>query len=672
MSELSLSADIGGTFTDVVRLDAQTGEVMVGKSPTTHASPADGIIAALDSAGARLESASRFLHGTTVGMNTLLERSGATVGLITTAGFEDILEIRRASWPPYRLIWDKPAALVPRQLCVGVSERILVGGEVRVPLDLEEAARALDELVERGVDAIAVCLINSYADPRHEQLIGELATSRHPTLSIALSHQVTRRYREYERTLTTVAEAYIRPRMTAYFSRLASGLSDSGFEGELYITTSDGGVMSVEDAHHRILRSLVSGAASGIAGAASLGAACGHRDLIAIDMGGTSFDAGVVRQGQPEMSPTSEIAGLSMLLPMIDLATIGAGGGSLAWIDDAGGLNVGPQSAGAIPGPACYQRGGEEPTFSDAALVTGLLPDSLLGGEMSLSVVAAEQAIYQHVATPLGLELQAAASGIVALIETKMARTLEEITIGNGHDPRDFTLFAYGGGGPVVASALAELLGVRTIVVPRHPGVFSAWGMQTLDVVHEFSHTSVALLSEQPDVLAPFAEAIQEATERLERERIPEDARVLLRFIELRYDGQEHTLLVPVSSESVDRLSEAFEQLHEQMYGFRLDRPVEIVGYRVRAIGRLPKPAVPRVAQNGDGVPEPVTHRTVTHWTSKTQDGRWPVYERASLGANAALDGPAIIEEMTATTVVTPGRSLRVDDWGNLVIETEA
>jgi N-methylhydantoinase A len=371
------------------------------------------------------------------------------------------------------------------------------------------------------------------------------------------------------------------------------------------------------------------------------------------------------------MSPTSEVAGLSMLLPMIDLATIGAGGGSLAWVDSTGGLNVGPQSAGAIPGPACYQRGGEEPTFSDAALVTGLLPDSLLGGEMSLSAAAAEQAIQQHVATPLQLDLKPAASGIVALIETKMARTLEEITIGNGHDPRDFTLFAYGGGGPVVASALADLLGVRRIVVPRHPGVFSAWGMQTLDVVHEFSHTSVVLLSDQPDVLAPFAEAIDEATDRLEREQIPHEARILLRFIELRYDGQEHTLLVPVSSGGADALAEHFEELHEQTYGFRLARPVEIVGYRVRAIGQLPKPSVPRVADNGDGVPAPLSHRTITHWTSKTQDGRWPVYERSTLGANAALAGPAIIEEMTATTVVTPGRSLRVDDWGNLVIEAE-
>jgi N-methylhydantoinase A len=360
-----------------------------------------------------------------------------------------------------------------------------------------------------------------------------------------------------------------------------------------------------------------------------------------------------------------------MLLPMIDLATIGAGGGSVAWIDGAGGLNVGPQSAGAIPGPACYERGGEEPTFSDAALVTGLLPNSLLGGEMSLSVAAAEAAILEHVARPMGLQVKRAASGIVALIETKMAGTLEEITIGNGHDPRDFTLFAYGGGGPVVASALADLLGVRTIVVPRHPGVFSAWGMQTLDVVHEFSRTSVALLNEQADVLAPFEEAIQDATERLERERIPADARVLLRFIELRYDGQEHTLLVPVSSDSVDTLSESFERMHERMYGFRLERPVEIVGYRVRAIGQLPKPAVPTVGRSADGTADPVAHRTVDHWTSTTQNRRWPVYDRASMGAGATLDGPAIIEEMTATTVVTPGRSLRVDDWGNLVIEVQ-
>ncbi|NHP13839.1 hydantoinase/oxoprolinase family protein [Rhodococcus sp. IC4_135] len=669
---ISVSADVGGTFTDVVRVDVETGDVVVGKSPTVHHAPAEGIIAALSQTDADLTRAVRFLHGTTVGINALLEHKGARVGFLTTAGFADMLEIRRGSWPPYQLSWDKPKALVGRELCREIDERIAADGSIVKPLNVSSAVAAVDALVADGIEALAVCLVNAYIEPKHERQIVDLVQTKYPDMPVVVSHEITRRYREYERAVTTVSEAYIRPKMTEYFSGLADGLASAGFGGELYITSSDGGVMGLERAQRQTLRTLVSGCASGIAGAASLGVSCGYKNLICIDMGGTSFDAGIVRHGVAEMSNESEIAGLTLLLPMIELATIGAGGGSIAWVDELGGLNVGPESAGSTPGPASYGRGGIRPTFSDAALVSGLLPDSLLDGAMKLSTQLATDAVVSEVATPLSMDAREAASGVVTLIEARMARLLEEITIGKGHDPRDFDLLAYGGGGPLVASTLGDLLGITRVVVPRHPGVFSAWGMQTLDVAHEFSRSEVRVLRSTESIGAAntFAELLVEAHERLESEGIQEDRRAVMRFVELRYDGQEHTLAVPVlaDDESSDTLRERFESMHEDAYGFRLVGDLEIVGYRVRALGSLPKPDVPEAAAEGS-LPTPISHRQVTHRASDTTAESWPVYRRESLGPGVEVAGPAIIEELTTTTVVTPQRVVHVDAWGNLILE---
>jgi N-methylhydantoinase A len=674
----SVSVDVGGTFTDVVSLDPATGELLVGKSPTTASAPADGIIKALDEIGVSLSEAQRFVHGTTLAINTLLERRGAVVGFITTAGLRDILEIGDASWPPYRLTWTRPTPLVPRRMCREASGRIAADGSVIDELDVDAVVREAQDLVRDGVDAIAICFINGYAYPQHERQAVEALVHEGIAVPVVASHQISRRYREYPRAVTAIAEAYLRPKMQHYFDQLRRGSEASGFEGRLFITSSDAGVMGIAEAREHTLRTLVSGCASGVAGAAAVGRSQGWNNIIAIDMGGTSFDAGIVQHGKPAMRINSRVEGFEFQTPMVELATIGAGGGSIAWVDDVGALNVGPQSAGAEPGPACYGRGGTDATFTDAALVSGLLPDTLLDGRMRLDVGLATEAVERGVGLPLSLGLLDAASGIVSLIEAKMARTIEDITIGKGFDPRDFVLFAYGGSGPLVAAVLAQELSVPTVVVPPHPGVFSAWGMQTLDIVHDFSLTLIEKLptdeGEKVEI-GEFADLLLQADEALAREGIQAEDRTLLRSIEMRYDGQEHTLEIPVDgaaqAPNTGDLRARFTAQHQAAYGFALDDAVEIVGCRVRAVGRLPKVNVDGVRDaegSGSPLPAPESTRTVTHRASGAAADTWAVYKRAQIRSGDRVDGPAIVEELTATTLVPPDWTITRDQHGNLVL----
>jgi N-methylhydantoinase A len=671
-STVSISTDIGGTFTDVIVVDGD-GAVLVAKSPTVPDDPILGVLNALDGAGISVSDANRFFHGTTIGINALLERKGATVGFVTTSGFRDLLEIGDGTWPPYRLTWRKPAALVAPRLIREVDERILSDGSVERPLDPAEVLAAVGELRDHGAEVIALCLYNAYVEPAHERRAGEAIAAAMPELPVVLSHELSRRYREAERATTTVAEAYLRPRMRRYFDDLAGGLQRAGFDGRLLITTSDGGVMGRELASRRALRTLVSGCAGGVSGAAVIGAENGWRNLLTIDVGGTSFDAAVIRDAQPALLQTAELAGLRFLVPMIDLATIGAGGGSIAGVDTAGGLSVGPRSAGAVPGPACYGRGGELPTFTDAALITGRLPSELLGGGMEIGAALAEAAIRREVAEPLRLSVGDAAAGVIAVIEARMAHTLEELTIGRGLDPRDFTMLAYGGGGPLVATGLAAELGISRIVVPCHPGAFSALGMQMLDIVHDFAQTRLHGLADVDDkeIVATFDGLCAEAAEVLGDEGVPDADVALLRSLEMRYDGQEHTLVVAVPSD-LSRLAEVFGEQHQAAFGFTLDVDVEIVGYRVRAIGRLTPPVL-RELEQGDTDPRAalVGHRTVLD-RAIPQAGSWPIYDRMLLKAGDRIAGPAIVQEPTATTVVSHGFNVRVTSQGHLELTQEA
>nr|WP_292721717.1 hydantoinase/oxoprolinase family protein [Microbacterium sp. 13-71-7] len=664
---ISASADVGGTFTDVVTVNRITGEVRVAKAPTVAEDPSQGIAHALETAGADLAQMERLVHGTTTGINTLLQRKGARVGFLTTQGYKHLLLIGRGNWPSFRLTWERPEPLVSGRFAAEVRERIKADGTVLVPLDIDDVIAQVGRLIEAGAEAIAVCFINAYVNPQHEQEVGRILAAHYPDVVVCLSHELSRRYREYERAVTTVGEAYLRPRMRHYFDSLTRGMKESGFAGRLFITASDGGVMGVDRARDSALRTLVSGCASGIAGASIVAQAEGWDNLLAIDMGGTSFDAALIRNGHPVIAAEASVAGFEFQVPTISLSTIGAGGGSLAYLDSVGGLHVGPESAGAVPGPVCYGRGGEQPTFTDAALVAGLVPETILDGKMQLSRADAEAAIRKRIAEPLGLSVQQAASGILRIVESKMAMLLEEMTVGNGLDPRVFTLFAYGGGGPLVASRMAEELGIRRILVPQHSGVFSAWGMQSLDVVKEQSLTRVQSLDgkSREDLAEPFESLVHASARELEAEGFSASEVVLLKFVEMRYESQEHTMLISFDERGAEALHAAFDDAHRARFGFTVQGEVEIVTYRVRAVGQLEKHDMAPTIHAPSHMPEE-RRRTVHHRTNAEAQS-WLILRREDLGS-VPRTGPALVEEETSTTVVPEGWTFRNDN-GNLVIE---
>jgi len=675
MSQL-FAVDVGGTFTDLVVLDGATGEVSFAKAPTTPQEPAEGVLTAIAKSSLVLPDADTFFHGTTLGINTMLEHKGAKTGVITTRGFRDILEIARMGWPMYQLHWDQPPPLVPRYLRREVTERVRADGVVLAPLDEDQLRREAAWLVEHAVESIAVCFLHSYAFPEHESRAGEIIESEFPDIAVTLSHLVTQEYREYERTATTVGDAAIKPRLARYIDDLEQSLKREQFGGAFLLTRCDGGVMSAAEAKERPIRTLISGPASGVMGGVALSRWIGVPNLICADMGGTSFDAALVIDHEPAISASTRIEGLPLLVPVIELATIGAGGGSIAWIDAGGALNVGPQSAGAVPGPICYGKGGTAPTFTDAALVSGLIDiERFLGGEMALDLEAAREGIRSEIAEPLGLTVEETAAGIVALTEARMAATLEELTIGKGYDPRDFSLLAFGGGGSLVASALAARLGIPKVIVPPSPATFSAWGMLTLDVVHDFARTSLSNLAalNPDDFAARFAELDEHATAALGREGIAAEQRALLRSIDMRYEGQEHTLTIPLDSSffaDVDlaQLRQTFDERHLVVYGYSMADPVEVTAYRIRAVGSLDKPKEPAVAQGGESAEHALKgSRRALHRESGGEFD-WAIYDRDLLQAGNRLHGPAIVEEAAATTLVAPKQELLVDERGNLVL----
>jgi len=671
-----IGVDVGGTFTDLVVLDPETGSVRTAKTPTSPAQPADAVMRVLSKAHVDLSRARTFFHGTTLGLNMLLERAGARTGLLTTRGFRDVLEIARASWPRYQLHWEKPAPLVPRFLRRELTERVRANGDVLAAPRAHEIRDTVDALLGEEIEALAVCFLHSYAHPEHEQLVAEFLSSAYPTLDYTLSHLVTQEHREFERTATTVVEAMIKRRLASYVCELESQLATEGFHGALLITRCDGGVMSTREVPDRSIRTLTSGPASGVMGAATMGRWLGIQNVLTADMGGTSFDAALIIDGEPEIQTVVEIERVPLLMPAIDVASVGAGGGSIASVDAGGALGVGPQSAGADPGPVCYGRGGLQPTFTDAALISGLISaESFLGGEFRLNREAAREVLATRIADPLGIPTIDAASGIVALTEAKMASLLEELTIGKGHDPRTFTLLAYGGGGPLVAGALASRLEIQRVIIPPSPATFSAWGMLTLDVVHDFARTAVGRLEELgvDDITRIFSELESSAASALSRECIPAGDRKYVRSIDMRYEDQEHAVTVRLPFRSLqhfarERLQQAFHERHAADYGYAMPNPVEVVAYRLRAIGLLEKPRRPQL-EPGVSTPEvPVRAR---RWAVHHESGgrhEWNIYSRSALSAGSRVIGPAIIEEETTSTLVIAGQAATVDELGNLVL----
>jgi N-methylhydantoinase A len=669
MSELRVAMDIGGTFTDFVVLEGgELGMTSSGKVLTTPANPADGVLEGLRQFTSELTAVDFLVHGTTVGLNAFLERKGTRLLLIMTDGLRDAYSIARHDRKElYALRYHKPERLVPRRDVVEVVERLRWDGAVETPLDRESIEPLIARIRDEGIEAVAICLIHAYVNPKHELELRDLLRAEFPELSITLSHQIAREWREYERASTAVLNAYIAPRVERYLGTLEHELAELAVSSPLYVMQSNGGITSAHSARRQPIQTLLSGPVGGTIGGAALGRTTGRLNLLCIDMGGTSFDLSLVIDGQPTVATETELEGLPVLMPLVDIHTIGAGGGSLAWLE-AGGVRVGPQSAGADPGPACYGRGGTQPTVTDANLYLGRLdPGYFLGGRMSLDQAAAERAL-ASVAVDVGLGTVELAEGMLAIINARMADAMRTITVKQGIDPREFALVAFGGAGPMHAVWLAEELEIAEVIVPWSPGTFSAWGMLQTDMRHDVVRSFYQpLAGVRDDEVAAALESLEaEGSQLLEQEGIAPDARYFARSADMRYVGQEYTVNVPLGSTiSLDEIDGVFHDAHRVRYGHSTPgAPVEFVNLRLAAMGRIATAASPYHAPADGAEPLPGTRTVVFAGVEhETQ-----VLLRDRLAFGSRHEGPVVIEEQSSTTLVPPGHVAALDEHGNIVI----
>ena len=651
MAGARVGVDVGGTFTDVaVVVD---GRVVTAKVPSTPADQSLGAMAGLAETSVSSLDVEFLAHGTTVATNALLERTGGRTALVTTEGFRDVIEIGRQNRPSlYDLTMSRPAPLVPRELRFTVRERMGPEG-VLVPLDRASLDEAIRRLSEERAEAVAVCLLFAFLHPRHERQVGAAVREALPGVHVSLSSDVIPEFREFERFSTTVANAYLVPVLGGYLRQLARRTRDAQLPSP-WVMQSSGGVIEIEEARERAAACVLSGPAAGVVGAAAIAPFEG--DLLSFDMGGTSTDVSPILGGRVQTKTDSVLAGIPIRLPMADVHSVGAGGGSIAWVDDGGALRVGPRSAGAEPGPACYGRGGEDATVTDADLVLGYLDDGAkLGGEVELDTALAEEAV-QRTGRQLGLDPVEAASGVVRVANEEMLRALRLVTIRRGLDPRQFALVAFGGAGPMHACALAEELGIPTIIVPRESGVLSALGLALSEVRRDSLTPHVSSLEE-------VAGDLERAYARMEREaQAALDTPRLGRYADLRYRGQSFELTVDAGDLSV--LGESFHRAHEDRFGYRMEeQPVEVVGLRLVATGSAPSWDF----AEGDAQGDPRRETRKANFR-----GTWvetPVLERRRMGRGSEVDGPAIVELSEATCVVAPGWRGAVNANGNLVLE---
>ncbi|HEX3722623.1 MAG TPA: hydantoinase/oxoprolinase family protein [Nitrolancea sp.] len=680
---MRISTDIGGTFTDLVCHDEQTDVLHLAKVSTTPDDYARGVIETIAKAQVDAASARFFVHGATVVINALTERSGARTGLITTQGFRDVLEIGRANRSDiYNFAFRKPVPFVPRYLRLEVLERVNYKGQVLTPLDEDALRASVRSLLIEDVEAIAICFIHSYANPDHERRAAEIVREEAPQLAVTASHEVTREWREYERTNTVVLNAYIQPTARRYLNTLEQSLTDQGMPvGALHVMQSNGGIATFEQGRGRPIRMVESGPVGGVIGAMAIGKILGLDNLITLDIGGTTAKSSLIQGGMVrttneykiEWTPT--FPGYPVMVPVVDIVEIGAGGGSIAWVDRAGALKVGPRSAGALPGPACYGKGGDEPTVTDANLLAGRInPDYFLGGEIDVSIAAARQSM-EKIARPFDLSTEDAALGIIRLANANMDNLLRLVSVRRGLDPRDFALIAFGGGGSMHATALARGLHINTVVVPIAPAHFSAWGMLMTDLRTDLVQTAITRADRLAgdDVERLFAGLEREAIDEFVADGIDRSRIVIQRSADMRYLGQEHTVKVPipaqVDADAFSQIVEHFNQLHEQFFTFRLDRSsVEFVNFHITAFGAVDKPGIPRLSTDHAGAGDA---RKGTRFVDFDEMGRHEstIYERDRLAVGATISGPAVIEEPAASTVLFPDDMLRVDEFGNLIIQ---
>ncbi|MEM7023929.1 MAG: hydantoinase/oxoprolinase family protein [Pseudomonadota bacterium] len=675
---IRIGIDVGGTFTDFVLRESNRPARFL-KVPSTPDDPARGIVGGLEALLRREmlspDSVMFVGHGTTVATNMIIERRGARVALITTRGFGDVLELGRQARPnlyDYRI--RRPAPLVPSRLRFEISERLAADGAILIPLAEHELEPIVASLKAREVEAVAVCLLHAYRNDAHESRIARGLAEALPDLFVTTSADVNPEFREYERCSTTVLNAYVGPKMRGYLDRLTQGVSDLGIRTSSYTINSNGGLMSAATVSRQPIRTCLSGPAAGVVGAARLAEAAGFRDLITLDIGGTSTDVALIVGGAPAFTPLRHVAGHPVRTPMVDINVIGAGGGSIARVDRAGGLTVGPDSAGADPGPMAYGRGGREPTVTDAHLVLGRLnPTALLGGDFAIDLEAARAGIAQQIGQPLTLDDAAAAHGIIRILAANIARAVRAIATKRGHELERFTLMAFGGAGPLLAAEVAKVAGLARIFVPVSPGTLCANAMLVSDVSMDFSRSVLSTLDKEswPCIRDSMTAMDGDARSWLATEQIPPERHRLERLVEARYRGQNFELPVPVGDSDLDlpAIRGRFEQVHRREYGYVIkDGAIEIVTLRTRAVGMIETSATLPVRAT-EGTPQGVQERDM--FVDGEQGWRTvPVYDRTTLAAKQRIAGPAIIEEMSSTTVLLPGQTGSVDELANLVIET--
>ncbi|HWO78890.1 hydantoinase/oxoprolinase family protein [Gaiella sp.] len=681
-----LGVDVGGTFTDLFLVgDNGAGTQYRVKTPSTPADPSEGVLVGVrricEESGVAVGDLRNILHGTTVATNAVLESKGARVGLITTQGFAQILHLARSQTPGPLAGWiimikpDPPASLADTREAV---ERMGPRGETVVAVDEEQVESIVRDLVESGVESLTVGLINSYVNPAHEEKIGEIVERLYPGFPVTLSSHVLPEFREYERTLTACMNSYVRPKVATYIQTLEQELNGIGATADVNILRSDAGLMTTAEATRNPIYGILSGPSGGVAGALYVARKAGFDDILAFDMGGTSTDVALCQNGEPTIGRETSISHFRIKVPSVNVHTVGAGGGSIAHVPElTKALRVGPQSAGADPGPASYGRGGAEPTVTDANVVLGHLPPSLLGGEMTLDVAAARTAV-QTIADAMGLgSLEEAAEGIVAIVNENMAGALRLVSVQRGHDPRDFALVAYGGAGPLHANAVAEIMGSFPVLVPPAPGLLCAIGDLVADFRDEFAQTYIRVLGDaDPGEVGSILEALGErARAWLDAEGIPEDARSITYTADMRYHRQGYEIPVAIDPDEVrgglDALEERFNLLHEQLYGFRMPGTAsEIVNLRAIGSGAVPKPELPvGVLGEADASGAVAEEHEIVF-----RGERLPtkIYDRAKLAPGNRFDGPAIVTEFDSTTVVLPGYAAEVDVNFNILINPKA
>ena len=651
--DLALAVDIGGTFTDVALRNGTTGEVWRAKTPSTPADPSeaflDGIRRALRDAGLDAPALTEVLHGTTVATNMILEGKGARAALVTTRGFRHVLSIGRQDIPRKANLynWVKPERPIPPQRIVEVAERVAAGGEVLEALDEASVREAIAALRGLEVEAVAVCLLHAFANPTHEVRTAEILREELPGVAVTASTDVLPVIREYERTLASVLNATVMPGVTTYVARLEERLAAEGVTAPLLLMQSNGGVAGAAKIRQAPALTALSGPAAGVVGALAEASACGIEDIVTVDIGGTSADISLIAGGHIGLTQNGHVGQWPLPLPMVDMITIGAGGGSIAAVE-AGTLSVGPRSAGAVPGPAAYRNGGTEPTVTDAHVVLGHLPARLLGGRMALDVEAAREAVQSAVAAPLGLGIEEAARGILAIADNHMVGAVRVVSVERGYDPSDFTLVPFGGAGPLHGCALADLIGARRLLIARAPGILCADGLLDADLKAEFSQAlPEAAAAKDAETAAILTKLEAQARDWFAEEDVAPARQSLRRVALMRYHGQGGELAVEMSYD----LAADFAEAHRALYGFALEAEVELVTIRVEATGRAAERTTPDLAPGGTVIPAGHT---------QIAGAQVPIVDRATLGAGAVLDGPMILTQLDATTLIAV-------DWTGIV-----